>query len=350
MKNFTCKSVLSFILLVALLSSCDNTLGVFSEIQKETKKSNSQVLMGGITTDFASIGGKYLALRARLASRSAAGSEWGWVTPSNFPSDYYCNAIAQTTSAVYAAVREKQGSAVVTDVFFTNDGITWAGTSGLEGLNVVGLFAASDALYASVRDAGGKYDLYYLNGGNFTAVAAVADKTENIAGAAKSGTNYYIAVGDAVYFQADQSLASPNLAQATGEKFSTVAAGSSEVFFGTASGKVYSGTTFPATTPLSSSTDGIASLIELPDGITLVAGLFSEGYYELASADLSSPDFCTTNGVLVPADASANPLKDKPVLRLVETGGKLFACVAVSTSDTSTLWRNDLDGTGWHAE
>jgi hypothetical protein len=177
---------------------CDNSYGIFEEVQKEREQKGQEIFRKKAVTDIVYSNGNYYASTAMLYTRAAsaaAGSEWKKVEVGGY-SDYFVYGLAVKGGDVYVSISAGGAYRGVFDI---------SGGPALTGAPATGeaLYAANNELFLSshaVDDSDpvkSTYALYHLNGTNFELVQNFAPATDKaIRGVAWDGTYNYFASED----------------------------------------------------------------------------------------------------------------------------------------------------------
>jgi hypothetical protein len=178
---------ITIVLSVSLFMSCNNSFGVFHEIQTEKQQEGTDTFIHASVKAIAEDNTNYYAAMSKIFYRPKTrnpGDVWRLLKV-NDTSDYFCSGIvADSTGTLYVASSAKDSSAL-NGVFATTDsGATWSdlvassddpfssSKVGTEKKYVDALFFAGNTLFVSAHsiDAAGNdlYDLYYYDGTSFT--------------------------------------------------------------------------------------------------------------------------------------------------------------------------------------
>jgi hypothetical protein len=181
---------------VLFQQSCDNSYGIFEEVQKEREQKGQDIFKKKSVTNIALYGGNYYASTASLYGRAAAaGSDWSRVD--DLPGSCVYG-LAANGGLLYAS-----SNAGV----FSFNGTAWTALSGAP-TGIENLFTANSELFL-VRHAvdasdpvQSTYTLYHYNGAVFTQVAGfapAADKTIRGVAYDAGSTEYWFASEDHLY-------------------------------------------------------------------------------------------------------------------------------------------------------
>ena len=382
LKRYLRLSVL--LLSVVGLAACNNSYGVFSTIQEESKNTNTSTFYKTLVPDLVAYNGSYYARLVGIYSRpasSAAASGWSYLDESSFGSDYVCRGMAATATDLYVAIRNGRGStSTARGIYMLDSSGSWTKVySGTE--NIQALYSAKNQIFVVTMDpvSGTEYSLRHLYGTfpnlnlENTGIASVTKMPTN---GIYDGTNYWFAAGTKLY----KGTAENSLAEATGEmsaanspagnKITCLATDSVDgssvtaIFVGTSTGYVYQYASSAWTRALATSDTSYAvtTMLAVPTGANraLLVGNSLSGYYE---ADLTSGlgnftagDNTKTYSVAATSNYDSS-LDNMPVMSFVYSGtatdGVLFACASATAVDYTGLWSNKRTSgvwAGWASE
>lgn len=350
-----------------LLASCDNSYGIFSSIQEESKNTATSTFYQTAVPDLVAYGSSYYTRLVGIYSRptsSAAATDWSYLDYSGFGSDYVCRGMAATATDLYVAIRNGRGSTSTAKGIFMYDGSAWtqvyAGTE-----NIQALYSANDEIFAvtmdTTSDSGSTYSLWHWNGSALeaTGIASVSAMPTNVV---YFNASYFCGSGTSLYSGTATSMAattkSYTITRLATDEYDGSAA--TMIFLGTSTGYVYrstDGSSWSSGQLATYSTSyGVASMAVVPTGSAgsgraLLVGSSYDGYYE---ADVTSGlGSFTTGGSsdIVAAESNYDSsLANMPVLSFVYSGtttdGVLFACASAMAVDYTGLWSNRRT-TGW---
>jgi hypothetical protein len=374
---------LSVLLLAVVgLAACNNSYGIFSSIQGESKNTNTSAFYQTAVVGLAAYNGNYYARLQTIYTRpasSAAGSDWAYLEPAAFGTDYVCTGLAATSSDLYVAIRNGRGStSTARGIYKLDSSGTWSQAyNGTE--NIQALYSANDQVFAatmdSTSDSGSIYSLKHLNGSALEATG-IASVTTMPTNGVHDGTNYWFAAGTKLYKGASEtalSEATAEMAAANSPSGSTITCLATDsvngspvtaIFIGTSSGYVYryASPTWANALATSGTSYAVTAMLAVPTGTTgsgraLLVGNSLSGYYE---ADVtSSLGSFTTGGsstIVTTASVYESSLTNMPVFAFVydgtATSGTLFACASATAVDYTGLWSNKRTTTwaGWASE
>jgi len=231
---------LAALLAALLITSCNNSFGVFDSVRKDVAQSTSSDFKETTVVDFAQTTNNYFAVMSAVYSRPVGGGSWRSVSLPGVGTAYSCTGIASDGgSNIYISATSNDTTKPTSNIYRSPDGgSTWT-TYYAGGMNLVvsgdeydqidGIWLAgpsgSQTLYAqkeyfkttgTTADPDTGYALYVDNGsGSFTAIGTVGND-----GAASSshpprftdvayatGPHYYCAKGSTVYDSGASSFA-----------------------------------------------------------------------------------------------------------------------------------------------
>jgi len=372
---------LSVLLLAVVgLAACNNSYGIFSSIQGESKNTNTSAFYQTAVRNMVPFGGRYYAQLVGIYSRpaaSSAGSDWAYLENSAFGSDYVCRGIAANGSLLYAAISNGRGSTSTPKGIFSFNGSTW--TQEYSGsADIQALYLANGALFVitkdSTSDSGSTYSVSYLSGTSLMPCSGtLSTMPTNVVYVAGTIDNFFFASGSTLYsaaslpstFASVSGIPSVSITCLATNAFNYSDAATA-LFLGTSTGYVYrstDGSSWEGPQAASSGTSyAVTTMLAVPTGTTgsgraLLVGNSLSGYYE---ADVtSSLGSFTTGGsstIVTTASVYESSLTNMPVFAFVydgtATSGTLFACASATAVDYTGLWSNKRTTTwaGWASE
>jgi hypothetical protein len=383
---------LSGLAIVAVLliaqQSCDNSYGIFSEVQKEIEQTGQEFFKKKTVSSIVKLGTNYYASTTALYSRSESGSTWSKVNIAGH-SSYFLYGLAATASALYVStdlgVFSYNGS--WTQLTAPSDVTLGSGQS----FYADAVYSANNQvfvvwhLYDEADPASPKsyFRLYHVNGTSFELVnnmyssyfsgGQLADN-ETIRGVAYNGSNYWFAAEDHLY-SGTILLSGPTLSYPlTGIwSISSGTRDGNHVYIGTQSGTLYRDGTSESKS-ISGGGNPLSCVVEVPLSTTptwkLLVGTDwidtskdSEGYFEATSVlgNVSTMNFVggTSGSVTSSSSIYASSVNDMPVHCFLYDGdansGILFIGISSYKSSTihyglySSRW-NGSTWSGWQAE
>lgn len=370
--------------------SCDNSYGIFSEVQKEIEQSGQEFFKKKTVSSIVKVGTNYYAATSVLYSRPESGSTWSKVDIAGH-SSYFLYGLAATTTTDVLYVTTDLG-------VFSYDGSTWTHLTAPSDVTpgsgqsfyADAVYSANDQvfvvwhLYDETDPASPKsyFRLYHVNGTSFEIVNNMSSSyfsggqlanNETIRGVAYDGSDYWFAAEDHLY-SGDVTLSSSTLHILTGiwSISSGTREGSTHIYIGTQSGTLYRDDTSESIS-ISGEGNPLSCVVEVPLSTTtwkLLVGTDwidtskdSEGYFEASSqlGSLSSMSFVSgTNGSVTSSSSIyASSVNDMPVHCFLydgdENSGILFIGISSYASSTvhfglySSRW-NGSTWSGWQAE
>lgn len=357
------------------LAACNNSYGVFSSIQEESKNTSTSTFYQTLVPDLVVYGSNYYARLVGIYSRptsSAAASGWEYLDESSFGSDYVCRGMAAVNvggnQGLYVAIRNGRGATSTAKGIFMYDGSSWTQVyTGTE--NIQALYSANYEIFAvtldTTSDSGSTYSLWHLNGSTLeaTGIASVTTMPTNVV---YFGASYYCAAGKTLYsgsataINTSTSAKTYTITRLATDEFSGSAA--ARIFLGTSTGYVYlstDGSDWGSSGKLAtySTSYGVTAMTAVPTGAAgtgraLLVGSSYVGYYE---ADVTSGLGSFTTGDssnIVAAESNYDSsLGNMPVMSFVYSGtttsGVLFACASAMAVDYTGLWSNKRSSNAW---
>jgi len=376
-----------------LASSCNNSFGAFSAIQKAQQQSSTSDFKQASVVNFAQTTNNYYAVMAAVYWRPISGGSWSSLALPGVGTNYACTGIASngTTDIYISATSNTDNSS---NIYHSADGgVTWT-TFGIAGINLTvsgteydqidGIWLANGTLYAQlqyfstsgvVQSPNVGYSLYYATGSNFSLVSGppsatgpgVGNTTPFMGVAAATVSVNCLAYGASLYYSTDGSAPYLTFTQATinsgdgnivmGLKSSLNTSPSAGLFAWTSS-HIYlttSGSSFSAiNSPSLSSDNFISDVQEVPTGTSsyeLVVGTgtnnvsyTANGYFEGAESSLGSVSTWLGGdlGQIAPNSISSTYdalFASKPVTKLFYSGnatsGTFFAGISASGLGTT---------------
>ena len=158
------------------LAGCDNTYGVFHEIQTETKQVGTDIFLNATVKGLGEDATNYYAVMSKIYARAKTGDTWT-VLPVASDSSYYCAGFASDgAGAIYAAVTDSASTSALKGIYTSTDagaGWTELTATGLGSSIVDNLFLANGTLFVAAHtetETASTYALYYWNSSAFAAI------------------------------------------------------------------------------------------------------------------------------------------------------------------------------------
>jgi hypothetical protein len=366
------------VILASLLTfSCNNSYGIFEDVQGQTEQDGSDVFKKTATVTAFRLGDSYYASTSKLYRRSVDGSHWSQVSIGGTHSYFLRSVVLVGNSTIFALVGDKASDVKL----FSSSGGAWSRVNGLpSSIDFDSLFSANDCIFAvshrfvskeSTETGTSYYSLYYSSdsGNSFNSVSKFIDlKNKTIRGVVYGGGYYYFAAEDRLY-----KCATPDNSTETSLgkpphriwriSYTGTASGTKEhLYIGAVNGNLYrddfSGYEDVASSPLT-------AVIEVPtsnDKRILLVGTDAEdtntpanGYYEGVYTSLQHGP---QNAIVAHSSSIYNStVNDAPVHDLYwdSASNDLFICISPGSSNSTFygLYRSHFDGKnwdGWEAE
>ncbi len=205
-------------LFLASLLSCDNSFGIFSSIQQETKQTGTNVFLNGTVKKVVGDGTSYFAAMAKIYTRlvtDTVGSDaWKVLTIATSTgttiSDYACTSLTEGSVSgvptVFAALSNRVTGELLGLYSTVDHGVSWTelASSGIPSSGYIqSIFFVNNTLFASVRkkvSGVDVYDLLYRTATGFvSAGTAVTAVDSPFIDGVWDGTNYWFAETDGLY-------------------------------------------------------------------------------------------------------------------------------------------------------
>ena len=402
---------LAALLAALLITSCNNSFGVFDSVRKDVAQSTSSDFKQTTVVNFSQFSSYYFAVMSAVYSRPVGGGSWRSVSLPGVGTAYSCTGIASDGSAIYISATSNDTTKPTSNIYKSVDGTSWTpyGTSGIplvvsgdEYDQIDGIWLANGRLYAQMqyfKTTGTTatpytgYTMYYDSGsGSFLASTAVlpsstsatSDNPAPFMGVIYSGGDYYCAKGSTIYANTSPDFGSLTAltpltasAQVLGMKASLATSG--ELLAWTSS-KIYAwapgGSLNSVSAPSLSTENVISDLQEVPvsGGYHLLVGTgtgdvsyTANGYWE--SNNTSFTDYSSYSGYVAGSSGTVavsgnnssfdTLFASKPVTKFYydSAASRLFGCIAASgltTSSYGLVSTYNISGSwnpdGWSAE
>lgn len=377
----------AFLVILAVAASiafaaCDNSFGVFHEIQTEKAQTGTDIFENVTVKTLAEDNTNYYAAMAKIFYRSTSGDTWSVFSipissTADIGTDYYCAGLTSNDSGtIYVASTDMSSTAALNGIYSTSDsGDTWNQLDDAEfdSKIVDSLFYTNNTLFVSAHtdtEADAKYYLYYYDGSNFVIATGLTDLDIPVTGIVYSGSVYWAMTSSTLYqsattpdnFVADSTSGTPS----SDKTLCGIAADSlsANVFVTTDDGYLYTYTSSTWSSDLLSSSVELGVLAEVPIDDTASAYRLlvakhnsSYGYYEYNAATKDTPLSGNDDDAIFAPTASSytTTIYQKPVLAFhYSTANKtLLIGLAAQSTDTYALYSNTVSGStwsGWTAE
>ena len=350
--------------MVALASflalSCNNSYGIFNDVQGQRKEEGSDAFKKTASYSLFRLGSAYYASTSRLYARSVDSSTWSQLSIGGSNS-YFLRSIVLVNATIYALVGEKS-----TDValYSSTDGATWSAVANIPSGKVFdALFSANGHLFAvshtyittTSTDTGTSYyDLYYYDGSAFSAVNNFTNLTLTIRGVASDGTNYWFASENMLYTATNPNNSGGSSLGTPPDTIWYISYTGGYLYVSMTNGNLYQGG-FSSYDNVSSEPLSVVLQVPSPSGNILVVGSdtvdssSAYGYYEGAygSLNIGSDDSIVAHS----SSIYNTTVYDSPVhcfyYDLILQN--LFICISPSTSSSSYygLYMSHWNGTSW---
>ncbi len=364
-----------------ILAGCDNTYGVFHEIQTETKQVGTDIFLNATVKGLDEDAANYYAVMSKIYTRAKSGDTWT-VLPVNNVSSYYCAGFASDgASTIYVASADAASGTTLNGIYSSTDqGAAWnpLDATGLGSSIVDNLFLANGTLFAAAHtetEAASTYALYYWNGSAFAATS-LTGLNRPVTSVAYAQANYWAIGSDATdaddahvgrlykgaapgSLAVDAAASTPSGAEVI-DNFTVNAAGN--LLATTADGDLYTWNGSAWSTAVVAADIKLGALAQVPkvpagaDYCLIVPKHDSTyGYYEYESAKRYGN---ASDAVFVPTSSNyTTAIYEKPVLAIhySEAADTILIAMAAQGTDGYALYSNTYSATdgawgGWTAE
>jgi len=353
-------------------AACDNSFGVFHEIQTEKAQVGTNVFKNVTVKALAEDGSNYYAAMAKVFYRPISGDTW-LVMPVDNDSDYYCVGLASTGAGTVYIATANTSTTALKGIYSTADsGSTWTKMdSGEFAAKVVdALFYANGTLFAATHtdtEDGATFDLFYHDGSAFVS-AGLTGLSSPILGLVYGDSAYWAITSSKLYKTTslgtltEQTASGPSSAGETLKAIASDSAG--KVHVTTLDGDLYTCSASAWTSDNLASSVNLGVLAEVPIDDTasayrlLVAKHNSGyGYYEYDAVTKADPIAGNhADAIFAPTASSyTTTIYTKPVMAFYysTTNKTLLIGLASQGTDTYALYSNSVSGStwsGWTAE
>lgn len=374
-------ALLAAIAAALVLAGCDNTYGVFHEIQTETKQVGTDIFLNASVKGLGEDAANYYAVMAKIYTRAKSGDTWT-VLPVNNLSSYYCAGFASDgASAIYVASADAASGTTLNGIYTSTDqGANWTAldAAGLGSSIVDNLFLANGTLFVAAHtetEVASTYALYYWNGSAFAATS-LTGLNRPVTSVAYAQSNYWAIGSDATdaddahvgrlykgaaagSLAVDAAASTPSGAEVI-DNFTVNAAGN--LLVTTADGDLYTWDGSAWSTAVVAADIKLGALAQVPkvpagaDYCLIVPKHDSTyGYYEYESAKRYGN---ASDAVFVPTSSNyTTAIYEKPVLAIhySEAADTILIAMAAQGTDGYALYSNTYSATdsawgGWTAE
>lgn len=353
------------------LAACDNTYGVFHEIQTEKEQVGTDIFKNAAVKAIGDDGTNYYAVMAKVYARDMADDADPWsVLSVNGDSDYYCAGFASDgAGAIYVAATNPSTSALKGVFKGTVGGGTWAGitTTAIGTGTLDGLFWAGTTLFALAHSGTGdeiKYSLYYSDGTAAFAATGPADLSIPIRGIVYDGATYWAITASKVYSGAENALATDSTPAGGGTLAGIAVDHNNFLLVTTGGGDLYTNDGAWSSKVVSADVElGVIAEVPTdnaapPGGYRLLIAKYSAdyGYYEYDAIAADAINGDDDAAVYAPTPSSyTTTIYKKPVqaIHCSSDGKTLLIGLAAGGTGTYALYSNTYSGgawSGWTAE
>lgn len=354
------------------LAGCDNTYGVFHEIQTEKAQVGTDQFKNATVKALGEDDANYYAVMAKVFYRTKAGGTWT-VLPVGTAQDtsYYCAGFAfDSSNAIYVAAADSASTATLKGIFTrSNSASSWTRMDSGEfaGKKVDALFYVRDTLFVEAHidtETSSTYYLYYWTGAAF-ANAGLSSLSLPIQGMAYGGSKYFAMTNSVIYASASNSGFSASTTSTPGS--SKVLCGiasdhSGNVLATTADGELYTwnGAAWSSATVKSGVKLGaLAEAPKVPAGASYSLIIpkhdTTYGYYEYDVGAASPRLGSASDAVFVPTSSNyTTAIYNKPALAIYYSASMKTILIALAAQGTDgyALYSNTYSTAwgGWTAE
>jgi len=368
----------AFLVILAVAASiafaaCDNSFGVFHEIQTEKAQVGTDVFKNVTVKALAEDGSNYYAAMAKVFYRPISGDTW-LVMPVNGDSDYYCVGLASNGAGTVYIATANTSTTALKGIYSTADSGATAWTkmdSGEFAAKIVdSLFYANGTLFAAAHtdtEELATYDLYYYNGSAFVS-AGLTGLDIPVQGLVYGDSAYWAITSSKLYRTTslgtftEQTASGPSSAGETLEAIATDSTG--KVHVTTSDGDLYtcSASTWTSDNLASSVSLGVLAEVPIDDTASAYRLLVAKnnsgyGYYEYDAVTKADPIVGNNADAIFAPTASSytTTIYTKPVMAFYysTTNKTLLIGLAAQGTDTYALYSNTVSGStwsGWTAE
>lgn len=347
----------------AVFFACDNSYGVFQEIQTEKPQVGTEAFKGATVKALGADASNYYAAMAKVFYRPKTGGAWQALSVGG-RSDYYCAGLASDGTNVYVAALNLSGAATLQGIYKSADGgKTWTAldvTAFAAGSTVDNLFWAGTTLFAMTHVEPAKtYSLYASAGGAAFSAVTLSTGTASTPfhGIVYDGAAYWAATSSTL-FTGNSANLSVDASWPTTKAPSGIALDSAnKVMVTTADGYLY---TNPAAwaPKLVQSGSKLGPLIEAPVDTTpsgyrlIVANMTPNSVYGylVYNSAASSTLAGGSDTVFIPtSSAYTTTIYKKPVfvIQYFPATTTMFIGLAANGTTSYALYSNTCSAGGW---
>ncbi|MFA5852613.1 MAG: hypothetical protein WC820_07930 [Spirochaetales bacterium] len=353
-----------------ILAACDNSYGVFHEIQTEKAQVGTDIFKNATVKALGGDGSKYYAIMAKVYAKSTTpGSVWSVLSVSN-DTDYYCSGFASDEAGTIYVASSDTASTALKGIYSTIDsGANWTKMDSGEFASKIvdALYYANGKLFVEAHtetDTAATYALYYYDTVSSTFLTAGLSGLDlPLKGLVWGDSAYWTITSSNVYTSATESGFTSTAESTSGtpsaaKTLAGIAVDSvGQVLVTTTDGYLYTRASSAWTNKLIASSVVLGVLAEVPidstpSGYRLMMAKHnaSYGYYEYnatTSAVLQGND---SSAIFVPTASSyTTTIYTKPVLAIYysATNDTILIGMAAQGTDTYALYSNTYSGTAW---
>lgn len=351
-----------------IMVACDNTYGVFHEIQTEKAQVGTDIFKNTTVKALGGDGSKYYAAMAKVYAKSTeAGSAWS-VLPVKGDSDYYCSGFASNDAGTIYVASSNPASTALKGIYSTADsGTNWTKLDGSEFASKIvdALYYAKGTLFVEAHtetETAATYDLYYYDGSAFQS-AGLSGLDLPLKGLAWGDSAYWAITSSKVYRSGtpggftsteDSTAGTPSSAK-TLAGIAVDRLG--QVLVTTADGYLYTCASSAWTNKPIAASVVLGVLAELPidstpSGYRLMIAKHnaSYGYYEYNAATGVALQGSDSAVIFVPTASSyTTTIYTKPVLAIYYSTANHTILIGMAAQGTNTyaLYSNTYSGSAW---
>jgi len=356
---------------VLILAACDNSYGVFHEIQTEKAQVGTDTFKNSTVKALGGDGSKYYAVMAKIYARSTvSGSAWS-VFPVNNDTDYYCSGFASNEAGTIYVASSDTASTALKGIYTTIDsGANWTrldNASEFASKIVDVLYYANGKLFVEAHtetDTAATYALYYYDSVSSTFVTAGLSGLDlPLRGLVWGDSAYWAITSSKVYRSGTPGgfTSTEDSTSGTPSSSKTLAGiatdSSGRVLVTTTDGYLYTRASSAWTNKLLATSVVLGVLAELPidstpSGYRLMMAKHntSYGYYEYDATTGALIQGNDSSAIFVPTASSyTTTVYTKPVLAIYYSAAKntILIGMAAQGTDTYALYSNTYSSAAW---
>lgn len=351
------------------LTACDNSYGVFHEIQTEKAQVGTDIFKNATVKALGGDGTNYYSVMAKIYARStAAGSTWSVLSVNN-DTDYYCSGFASDDAGTIYVAASDTASTALKGIYSTIDsGTNWTrldNASEFASKIVDALYYANGKLFVEAHtetDTAATYALYYYDGSAFQS-AGLSGLDLPLKGLVYGDSAYWAITSSMVYTSATESgfTSTTDGTSGTPSAAKTLAGIAADrlgqVLVTTTDGYLYTRASSAWSNKLIASSVILGVLAEVPidstpSGYRLMMAKHnaSYGYYEYNATTEAVLQGNDSAAIYVPTASSyTTTIYTKPVLAIYYSTATntILIGMAAQGTDTYALYSNTYSGTAW---